>query len=410
MIYFIIACVLGLFMTWGVGANDLANVMSPSLGSKAFSTSRALLIAILFETAGAFFGGTDVTHTMRHGIIETNALPDNMTLIYGMLALLFSCMFWINLASYMGLPVSITHSTVGALVGFGAIILGINAIKWNEVARIAISWVSSPLFAGVASYILFISVQKLILGKEDPYASAKANLPYYFLLVGILLGHMILIKGLERINIDWVWGHDMLIDFSCGMLLFLIGHWYVKRFDVRKNNGRHEQFKGVEEMFGILLLMTTGAMVFAHGANDVSLAVAPLSIIFSLKNHPDSLSALPPAWITGFGVMGVILGLIFYGRRVIDTVGSGITALTPSRAFAATFAASSMVVTLTGLGIPVSATQTLVGAVLGVGLARGIGALNIVVIRNIFTSWVITIPVSSLLTVMCYLAIRFVLK
>lgn len=394
-------------MTWGVGANDLANVMSPSLGSKAFSTRHALLIAIFFETAGAFFGGVDVTHTMRHGIIETDALfYDHMTLIYGMLALLFSCMLWINVASYMGLPVSITHSTVGALVGFGSIIMGIDAIDWHKVLRIGLSWVSSPICAGAASFVLFKSVQTLILGKADPFKSAKQNLPVYFFLVGILLGHMIVIKGLERFNIDWVWGHDMFIDFACGIIVFLLGYVYVNHLYKPRVDERRDQFESVEEMFAVLLMLTTGAMVFAHGANDVSIAVAPISIIFSLSQHPASLTALPPVWITGFGVMGVILGLVFYGRRVIETVGSGITALTPSRAFAATFAASLMVVSLTGLGIPVSATQTLVGAVLGVGLARGIGALNIIVIRNIFTSWVITLPLVSLLTVMCYFVIR----
>ena len=408
MVEVIAACLLGFFMTWGVGANDLANVMSPSLGAKAFSTRTAFMLAILFEILGALFGGADVTQTMRHRIIDIDpTLFEPNVLIYGMLALLFACMGWINVASLFGLPVSITHSIVGALVGFGSIVMGLSAIHWDHVSRIALSWVVAPLFSGCASYCIFFSLQKLILGQVDPFQSAKRNLPCYFFLVGMLLTQMTVIKGLERFHLDWFWLQDLVIDMFFGSLAYFMGKIYIRHWYTENIERRSDQFKNIEQMFAVLLMLTTGAMVFAHGANDVSIAVAPISIILSLKmNAAGDLEVLPPLWITLFGLSGVILGLIFYGRRVIETVGSGITTLTPSRAFAATFSASSAVILLTSFGIPVSATQTLVGAVLGVGLARGIGALNITVIRNIFASWLITIPVVSLLTVIFYWILR----
>ena len=411
MLEIITACILGFFMTWGVGANDLANVMSPSLGAKAFSARTAFMLAIVFEVLGAIFGGTDVTRTMRQHILSIDPITfDPNMLIQGMLALLFACMSWINIASLFGLPVSITHAIVGALVGFGTVVMGHNAIHWAQVIKIVFSWILAPIFSGAASYLIFLSLQKFILGQRNPLQSARRNLPYYFLLVGMLLTQMTLIKGLERFHANWFWLQDLGIDAAFGLVIYFIGKYYIHRCYPSYISNRSKQFEYIEQIFAILLMLTTGAMIFAHGANDVSIAVAPISIIVSLKKHTNTIASAPPIWITLFGLCGVILGLIFYGRRVIETVGNRITALTPSRAFAVTLSASSSVILLTSFGIPVSATQTLVGAVLGVGLARGIAALNIVVIRNILTSWLFTIPVASLLTITFYWILRGILK
>ncbi|WP_131776135.1 inorganic phosphate transporter [Legionella impletisoli] len=405
LIYVILAIFLCFFMTWGVGANDLANVMSTTMGSKAVTVKQAMLIAVIFEFAGAFLGGTGVTETMRDGIINTSELVTHpYILIQGMLSVLLACTIWMNLASYYGLPVSITNALVGSMVGFGGIVLGKNAIHWNQVSHIAIGWVTSPLIAGTTAYALFISIQQAIFVKSDPLAKAKRFIPIYLFLIGAVLSFITVFKGLNHFDIRLNLKQDIIVTLLTSIALTAIGLLFIRRIPERANLRRRERFLQVEKYFAVLMALTACAMVFAHGANDVSLAVGPLTIIHSLvldANQPFEATDYP-AWIILLGCVGVVTGLLMYGRKVIETVGSSITALTPSRAFAATLAAATTVVVATSIGIPVSATQTLVGAVLGVGLARGIGALNLLVIRNIFTSWILTLPAASLLTILSY--------
>lgn len=399
-------------MTWGVGANDLANVMSTTMGSKAITARQALIIAIVFEFLGAFLGGHGVTETLRDGIIDVSLLGDHpKVLIEGMLALLLAGTIWMNLASYFGLPVSITNAIVGSMVGFGATIFGLDAIHWIQVGYIVTSWVTSPMIAGIIAYILMISIQRLIFGSRDPIQKARRFMPFYLFLIGLVLSFITVFKGISHFGIELSLKYDLLIIVLAGSSITVIGMQVIQRIPVPKGVKRRETFKIVEKQFAFLMALTTCIMVFAHGANDVSLAVAPLTIIFSVIKHGLNYdSETFPAWITLLGCIGVIGGLIFYGRKVIETVGSSITALTPSRAFAATLSAATTVVVSTSTGIPVSATQTLVGAVLGVGLARGIGALNLVVIRNIFMSWMLTLPASSILTIACYYLIRYLFR
>lgn len=409
VLYLGFSVVFCFMMTWGVGANDLANVMSTTIGSKAINPKQAIIIAIIFELLGAFFGGSNVTETMRDGIIEISQLDDNpKILIQGMLALLMAGTIWMNLASYLGLPVSITNALVGSMVGFGVVVLGFDAIHWQQVAKIAISWISSPMIAGIIAYLIMLSIQVFILGKRDPVARAQILLPFYLFLVGLILAFITVFKGIDHFNIQLELHDDLFIILVTGVLITFLGMFLISRIPTGELRKRRQRFELIEKQFTVLVAFTAGAMVFAHGANDVSIAVGPLSIIFSLVHHVKEFNAESyPAWITLLGCLGVISGLILYGRKVIETVGSSITALTPSRAYAATISAASTVVVSTSTGIPVSATQTLVGAVLGVGLTRGIGALNLIVIRNIFMSWIVTLPVSSLLTIACYHLIHY---
>ena len=403
--YLILAAFLCLFMTWGVGANDLANVMSTTMGSKAVTVKQAMLIAIVFEFAGAFLGGTGVTETMRDGIINTSQLSQQpLILIEGMLGILLACTIWMNLASYLGVPVSITNALVGSMVGFGSVVLGNDTIHWRQVSHIAIGWVTSPVLAGITAYGLFISIQQAIFAKNDPLEKAKLYIPIYLFLVGSILSFITVFKGLNHFNIYLNFKQNLAVTLATSIIITIIGMTFIKRIPERPHMRRRERFLQVEKYFAVLMAMTACAMVFAHGANDVALAVGPLSIVYSLVMHPhEAFGALNyPSGIILLGCFGVVSGLLMYGRKVIETVGSSITALTPSRAFAATLAAATAVVVATSLGIPVSATQTLVGAVLGVGLARGIGALNLIVIRNIFTSWILTLPAASLLTILSY--------
>jgi PiT family inorganic phosphate transporter len=402
--YLIAAIILCFLMTWGVGANDLANVMSTTMGSKAVTVKQAMLIAIIFEFAGAFLGGTGVTETMRDGIINSSELSGQpLVLIEGMLGVLLACTIWMNLASYLGVPVSITNALVGSMVGFGAIVLGPHAIHWNQVSHIAISWITSPIISGITAFILFTSIQQTIFVKSNPLAKAKLYIPIYLFLVGSILSFITVFKGLNHFHIHLNFKQNLAVTLATSIIITIIGMIFIKRIPEHPRIRRRERFIQVEKYFAVLMAMTACAMAFAHGSNDVALAVGPLSIIYSLVIS--SHQVLPnnyPAWIILLGVIGVVTGLLMYGRKVIETVGSAITALTPSRAFAATLSAATTVVVATSTGIPVSATQTLVGAVLGVGLARGIGALNLIVIRNIFMSWVLTLPAASILTILSY--------
>lgn len=415
MIYLLAAGILCFLMTWGVGANDLANVMSTTMGSKAISVKQAMLIAIIFEFAGAFLGGTGVTETMRDGIINTSQLTEQpLILIEGMLSVLLACTFWMNLASYLGVPVSITNALVGSMVGFGSLVLGVDAIHWDQVSKIAIGWVTSPLIAGFTSFALFISIQQSIFISINPLARAKLYIPFYLLLIGSVLSFITVFKGLSHFHIYLNFKQNIAVTIASGIFITLIGMIFIRRIPEPANIKRRERFVQVEKYFAVLMAMTACAMVFAHGSNDVALAVGPLSVVYSLVMHSRQalevvLEGNYPAWIILLGCVGVLTGFLMYGRKVIETVGSSITALTPSRAFAATLSAATTVVVATSTGIPVSATQTLVGAVLGVGLARGIGALNLIVIRNIFTSWILTLPAASLLTIISYKILHYLL-
>ncbi len=412
VLYFSLAIFLCFMMTWGVGANDLANVMSTTMGSKAITVKQALCVAVIFEFAGAFLGGTDVTETLRDGIIDVQLLSDNpLVLIQGMLAVLTACTIWMHLASFIGVPVSITNALVGSMVGFGWLVLGTEAVHWEQVSHIAVGWITSPLIAGTTAFALFLSIQQTIFAKPDLLERAKKFVPIYLFLVGSILSFITVFKGLSHFEIELNFKQSLWVTLGTSVVITLLGMFVIRRIPEKPNLRRRERFLQVEKYFAVLMAMTACAMVFAHGANDVALAVAPMSMVYSLITHVgEPLRATGyPSWIVLLGVVGVVVGFLVQGRRVIETVGSSITALTPSRAFAATLSAATTVVVATSMGIPVSATQTLVGSVLGVGLARGIGALNLIVIRNIFTSWILTLPAASILTILAYKLIKYVL-
>ncbi len=408
MIFIVLACLVGLWMTWGIGANDLANIMSTAMGSKAISVKQALIIAIFFEIAGAFLGGNEVSDTIRGGIIDIEGFPPAI-LVYGLLSVLLAGATWITIASFLGMPVSITNAIVGAIVGVGALMLGIDAIHWETVGYIAISWVSSPLIAGVVAFLLFISIRRYILAAENPFKSAKYLVPVYLTLVGIILSLMTTIKGLNHFHISLTFLQKCGVVTLTTAFVLAFGMLMMRQLRLRTKLHRHTQYVYIEGMFSVLMAFTACAMVFAHGSNDVAIAVGPIAGIIGLVGTGEVMhDGMLLGGIMLFGCLGVVLGLFMYGRKVIETVGSAITTLTPSRAFAATLAAATTVVASTSTGIPVSATQTLVGAVFGVGLARGIDALNLGVMRNIFMSWMITIPAAAGLATFFFFILRMI--
>ncbi|GAB2779701.1 inorganic phosphate transporter [Halomonas shantousis] len=405
-VFIILACVFGFFMAWGVGANDVANAMGTSVGSRAITIKQAILIAVVFEFLGAWLAGGQVTETIRKGIIDPALLTDDpQLLVYGMLASLLAAGLWLLIASIRGWPVSTTHSIVGAIVGFAVAGLGVDSVGWGKVGQIAASWVVSPLLAGTIAFVLFRSVQVLIFESRDPFVSAKRYVPGYMFLVGFIVSMVTLVKGLSHVGLDLSFGESLLVAAAIGVVIMVLGILLESRIGRgKKGQGDGFNFSGVERIFGVLMMFTACAMAFAHGSNDVANAVGPLAAVISVVQSHGEIggAAALPWWVLVLGGGGIVVGLVTYGHRVIATVGTGITELTPSRGFAATLAAATTVVLASGTGLPISTTHTLVGAVLGVGLARGMAALNLRVLGTIVLSWLITLPAGALLAIMFF--------
>ncbi|HSH84692.1 MAG TPA: inorganic phosphate transporter, partial [Guyparkeria sp.] len=403
--FILLACLFGFFMAWGVGANDVANAMGTSVGSRAITIRQAILIAVVFEFLGAWLAGGQVTETIRKGIIDPALLEnDPQLLVYGMLAALLAAGSWLLLASLRGWPVSTTHSIVGAIVGFALAGLGFEAVAWSRVGQIAASWIVSPLMAGSIAFVLFKSVQHLIFEHREPFLAAKRYVPMYVLLVGFIISMVTLTKGLKHVGLTLSFEESLFYSLLLGIALMLLGIWMERRLAPKARKTNTFGFEDVERVFGILMLFTACAMAFAHGSNDVANAVGPLAAVISVVYaHGDINGATQvPWWVLILGGGGIVVGLVTYGHKVIATVGTGITELTPSRGFAATLAAATTVVLASGTGLPISTTHTLVGAVLGVGLARGMAALNLRVIGTIVMSWLITLPAGAGLAIMFF--------
>lgn len=403
-LYLILACIFGFVMAWGVGANDVANAMGTSVGSRAITIRQAILIAALFEFLGALLAGGEVTDTIRKGIINTEILShDPQQFVLGMLACLLSAALWLGIASHYGWPVSTTHSIVGALVGFGAFSLGFDAIQWETLGYIGLSWLLSPALGALVAFGLYFSVQRLILGHSNPLHQAQRFIPYYIFLSGLTVALVTLLNGLSHLGVQLSFSISLIYAVCFAFLTAIIGIILLKKQKLRHDVTRKLHFINVEKSFGILMLFTACAMAFAHGSNDVANAIGPMAAITNIISTGEiSQSAPLPTWVLFLGASGILIGLMTYGHKVIATVGSGITKLTPTRGFAATLAASAVVVTASGIGFPISTTHTLVGAILGVGLARGMNALNFNVLRSILLSWIITIPAGAILTVTLY--------
>ena len=408
-VFIILACLFGFFMAWGIGANDVANAMGTSVGSGAVTIKHAIIIAAIFEFSGALLAGGEVTQTIRKGMIDTSSLTTTPELlVFGMLAALLAAAVWLLVASYYGWPVSTTHSIVGAIVGFAAVGIGMEAVMWGKVGTIAMSWVISPLTAGAIAYALFMSVQKLIIDTPDPFASAKRYVPFYIFLVGFIISLVTMFKGLKHVGLDLSTTQAYLFSVLIGTGMAFISKIFINRIKHEPSEDKDFHYTNVEKVFAVLMIVTACAMAFAHGSNDVANAVGPIAAVVGIVESGGEIAAKSalPIWILFLGGVGIVIGLVTYGHRVIATIGSNITELTPSRGFAATLAAATTVVVASGTGMPISTTHTLVGGVLGVGLARGIGALNMRIIRTIFMSWVITLPAGAGLAIIFF----FILK
>ncbi|OWL89734.1 inorganic phosphate transporter [Halopseudomonas aestusnigri] len=402
-ILLILACLFGFFMAWGVGANDVANAMGTSVGSRALTIKQAIFIAIVFEFLGAYLAGGSVTQTIRSGIIDAEAIsPDQM--VFGMMASLLAAGTWLLVASIKGWPVSTTHSIIGAVIGFGAVGVSMEAVHWEGVTPIVASWVISPLLSGIVAFMIFISVHRLILDTENPFSNAKRYVPFYMFAVGFVVTILTLTKGLKHIGLDLSGWQSLGLAVIAGILVAGLGVTLLSRIKADPEADKNFHFASVEKVFAVLMIFTACAMAFAHGSNDVANAVGPLAAIVGVLHSGGEVASksLVPGWVLLLGAIGIVVGLATYGYRVIATIGKHITELTPSRGFAAELATATTVVGASSIGLPISTTHTLVGAVLGVGLARGIGALNLRVIGTIFSSWVVTLPAGAILSIIYF--------
>lgn len=410
-IYIGLAAAFGLFMAWGIGANDVANAMATSVGSKALTIKQAILVAAVFEFLGAVLAGGEVTSTIRKGIVDTDLLIGTPELlVYGMLASLLAAGTWLVIASRQGWPVSTTHSIVGAIVGFAAVGIGVEAVQWDKIGEFVISWIVSPLTAGIIAYLIYMSVQRLILSHEDPLKQARRYVPIYIFFAAFTITLVTILKGLKHVGLNIGFEKGLWLATAIAVGVAILGAVFISRIKPDPKAEKSQHFYTVERVFAVLMVITACGMAFAHGSNDVANAIGPVAAVISTATTGAiTAKSVLPLWVLVIGGAGIVIGLATYGRHVIATVGKKITQLTPSRGFAAELAAATTIVIASGTGMPVSTTHTLVGAVLGVGLARGIEAIDLRVVSRIMVSWVVTIPAGAFLAIIFFFIFRAVL-
>jgi phosphate/sulfate permease len=453
-ILLILTIIFGFYMAWSIGANDVANAMGTSVGSGAVTLKQAVIIAGIMELAGAVLVGSHVTNTVRKGIFDPTGL-DPQLLVFGFISALLAAAIWLSIATYFGWPVSTTHSIVGSIVGVGAVIGGVEIINWAKVATIVMSWLTSPLFGGIIAFIIFRIIQIQIFNRKHPLRAAIKITPFLVFYVGFILTLVMVWKGLKNLKLDLNIGQALIVSTIMGTLSYFVATAWLKRFhrlaeQERKDRGielvddreegipfvgkntpegktelrpalvegselptkrwehrRHFEYEKVEAIFKSLLVLSACFLAFAHGANDVANAIGPLTAAVEiLRTGVIDIEAQVPLWILCMGGVGIILGLATWGYKVIETIGKKITQLTPSRGFAANIGAATTIVLASRLGFPISTTHTLVGAVLGIGLARGIEYLNLRMLRDIALSWMITIPAGAGLAILNYYILK----
>lgn len=404
-----LAIAFGFFMTWGIGANDVANAMGTSVGSKAITVKQAILIAAVFEFSGAFLAGGHVTKTIRKGIIDPQPLAANpQYLVYGMIAALLAAATWLAIASWKGWPVSTTHSIIGALVGFAIAGIGTEAVQWDKIGTIVASWVISPAVGGTIAFLLMTSITRFILNAEQPFEAAKRLGPAYLFLVGFLIALVTLFKGLKHLDIELSLAGSFAAATVVGVIVAGLGRTLIQRVKVDPVADKDFHFASVERVFAPMMIFTACAMAFAHGSNDVANGIGPLAAVVSIIQSGGDIAqkSATPNWILLLGGLGIVLGLATLGYRVMKTIGTKITELRPTRGFSAELAAAATVVLASRTGLPVSTTHVAVGAVIGVGLARGIGAIDLRVIGGIVLSWVVTLPIGGVLAAFFFFTLK----
>ena len=464
----ILVLVVGFYMAWNIGANDVANAMGTSVGSKALTLRRAVLIAAVLEFSGAFFVGASVSETMQKGLINTEMfISEPIILVLGMCGALLGTSVWLQIASYFGWPVSTTHAIVGAIIGFGAAVGGVDTVRWVEVGSIAASWILSPLLSAVISYAMFSTLQRKVLFTMNPMQATKKILPLIAFIFAATFTLSLLFNGLKNMNIQINFPQALAIAILIGSTAASLGFFLMRRLKVpvaeniphsehspqaaisiqkairhlqkvrtstlSETNEKisqilsdvqalsqkmhqktdftqsHSEYRSVEKVFSVLQILSACFVAFSHGANDVANAIGPVAAVLDILKHKTILvSSSVPSWLLALGGIGIVIGLATWGWRVIETIGRKITELTPTRGFCAEFGAATTILLSSKLGLPISTTHCLVGAVLGVGMAGGLRALNLNTIREIVLSWFITLPVSALMGIFFFYILKII--
>ncbi len=412
-----VIALLGLYMAWNIGANDVANSMADAVGSGALSVKQAVIAAGICEFAGAVLVGSHVTDTIRKGIVDPAALSSMSgmlegeaaaLLVIGMAAALLSAAVWLHIATWTGMPVSTTHSIVGAVAGFGIVAAGIGSVNWGKMGQIVASWFISPFAGGLMAFIIFKIISRLILGHEKPVKAAIKITPYIVFFLAMVVTLATIYKGLKHVlkGIDWLTDtHTLLIAFVISVISTVISRLHVaKKLAGKEILPLAQQLELVEEVYVPLVIISSCAVAFAHGANDVANSVGPLAAVANiLKTGTVEMKVPVPLWILMLGGTGIVLGLATYGYRVMATVGTKITEITPTRGVAADIAATATVLICTRMKLPVSTTHTLVGAIMGIGLARGLAGIDSRIAKKIFKSWLITVPAAAVVCIILFL-------
>jgi len=460
LVLFALALLCSFYVAWSIGANDVANAVGTAVGSGALTLKQAVIIAGIFEFAGAFFLGSHVSETVESGIVNPAIFSHDMAdYVYGMLGSLLAAGIWLQFASFFGWPVSTTHSIIGAVLGFGLVFGGMGAIHWDKIGSIVISWVISPLLGGGLAYLFFSVIRRKILYQINPVSAAKRLTPYFVFMVFSVLTLIILFNGLPNVNLHLNIFEAIGLALLSGGVSALIAFFLVKRIrepkypprqhplhieislkkaqkhlqrieltskgemqkkvhslldEIKglskkiesKDKERYTGYQEVEKIFIYFQIIIACFLAFAHGSNDVANAIGPLSAIFNILQGKAIHGPSIPIWVLLLGGVGIIVGLATWGWRVIETVGRKITELTPSRGFAAGFGAAATIVLASKLGLPISTTHVVIGAVIGVGLARGIEVINLNIIRDIVISWVVTVPAGAALSALFFLILR----
>jgi inorganic phosphate transporter, PiT family len=463
----ILTLCVGFYMAWNIGANDVSNAMGTSVGSKALTLRRACILAAILEFCGAFFAGSEVSETMQRGLINVEMFRDKpIELVLGMCAALLGTGLWLQIASYFGWPVSTTHAIVGSIIGFGALVGGASSIDFPVIGKIAASWVISPFIAGLIAFALFSILQQKVLFSMYPVQAARKLFPFLYGTLFLVFSASFLINGIDNLNFSLSSFQIIQVSLSIGLIVFLISKFFFRKKEADKeacevphikhipqaqasldkvlkhlkrlqaNSFNHTHLKAtelykeamnlklhieeevvqhpqesdyatVEKQFAFIQIMSACFVAFAHGANDVANAIGPVAAVLDIiQNGITSNSSPTPSWLLALGGLGIVIGLATWGWRVIETIGKKITELTPTRGYTAEFSAATTILIASKLGLPISTTHCLVGAVLGVGLARGLRALNLQTLKDIVLSWIITLPASAISAILLFMLLK----
>jgi inorganic phosphate transporter, PiT family len=396
--------IVGFYMAWNIGANDVANSMAPVVGAKAVTIRQAIFIAVILNVIGAVFIGSHVTNTIRKGIVSTDVLTDPHLVLIGALSAMLAAALWVNFATWKSLPVSTTHSIVGAMIGFGIVAGGFSVINWMKLGAVLMSWIISPLFSLVISYFLFKIILRLILSKKNAFIWSLKLSPFFIGSTVFIVVLSFLFKTPLGKNLSIKAPDALMLAFIIAFIFGFAGMKVLKRF-VKESNPHN-----AEEIFRFIQIGTACYVALAQGANDVANAIGPLAVIYLLVKTGNVGATVPvPVFLLVFGGIGIACGISMAGHRVMDTMGKKITALSNTRGFAVNFATATTVLVASKMGLPVSTTHAAVGGVMGIGLARGVEAINLSIVYKIMLYWVLTVPAAAVTSMVIFKILQFIL-